>query len=66
MDYPSETGYLLNNSRQRDNTVLILDSLLSSICFSVKFDDFEHRLSVSNVKSAIYQSLYMVFYFEES
>ena len=43
-DYPSETGYLLDNSRQTDNAhILILDGGICptlSICFSLNFDGF--------------------------
>ena len=43
-DYPSETGYLLDNSHHMDNTyILILDGRICptlSICFSLNFDGF--------------------------
>ena len=62
-DYPSETGYRLDNSRQTDYTcqfengmVLILDGQSAELLYSPVFPsiltDFKDRLSVSNVKTA--------------
>ena len=61
-DYPSETGYLLDNSRRTDNMsefengmVLILDgesACLYPSVFLSSLTDSEDGLSVSSVKTA--------------